>query len=796
MKNRLSFFRLFTPFIILFTILMVSGIVNVFASKNAYNPTIILADKLNEGQPKTKWEIIVKYEAADFISFIGNDRVLVGSVQSGSKLGVPRYGKIILYHTQTGKQIWSARRPNIRQGEYTLLTTQPVILLMGKNSKASTFQAYDPEKGKKKWSLKVSSPGKFVLSNSLNRMYSLAPVKAGKKEKVLQSVDLTTGKVLWKQTLSASLFSATLSDVLFMREDNLFVGSTQILRIDCNTGNIKWQKSVSALNVEDRQINYTSSGIMIYNSRESVLLNSKDGKILWSTSPRNGIIQFVTVIDAHVFRVVSGKKLSSGYFVQALHSKSGKMLWSVPVKKAIVSPLIMENNCLIFTTDSELIALRATGGKKLFRKPLSEQFISKSPSQLKVVKQPDTIQYRSGTVYVAREMAGIAAFAMPSGKKLWEQSIFNPGDSTYSADRLYGVMTRDLPHDFLGKNKPVSSGTASVYSSGTNAPSPFMRSAQQRYESVKQRNLSILRKRKLTKIERQATHRSNAMNARLMAANQRIDMAMGQMQAAGDLFSAVVGLQDAIKKAMEIVAVQGVISRKYLEMQNYMTLAHFSFQGKYFIWPFKDEGRGVTMVDLGSGKRFDLRFSPVILPIQIFGIDLAKFTLSPDGRSLVMVGIGMDSSKYKKQTKWKISLPKPSALAYDISTFDFQKKSMLQVKAEQKALDQKKQAELIAKQMAEYMEKTKIFTVAQIGDIDKMKEMLDSGMDVNTRHPNDACGPLIFAITGGQIKMVQFLIERGAYVNDKTKEGKSALFWAKLFGHKEIEKLLLAAGAK
>ena len=108
----------------------------------------------------------------------------------------------------------------------------------------------------------------------------------------------------------------------------------------------------------------------------------------------------------------------------------------------------------------------------------------------------------------------------------------------------------------------------------------------------------------------------------------------------------------------------------------------------------------------------------------------------------------------------------------------------------------KKQAELIAKQMAEYMEKTKIFTVAQIGDIDKMKEMLDSGMDVNTRHPNDACGPLIFAITGGQIKMVQFLIERGAYVNDKTKEGKSALFWAKLFGHKEIEKLLLAAGAK
>ncbi len=44
--------------------------------------------------------------------------------------------------------------------------------------------------------------------------------------------------------------------------------------------------------------------------------------------------------------------------------------------------------------------------------------------------------------------------------------------------------------------------------------------------------------------------------------------------------------------------------------------------------------------------------------------------------------------------------------------------------------------------------------------------------------------------------MVQFLIERGADVNDKTLEGKSALVWAKEFGHKEIEKLLVTAGAK
>lgn len=214
------------------------------------------------------------------------------------------------------------------------------------------------------------------------------------------------------------------------------------------------------------------------------------------------------------------------------------------------------------------------------------------------------------------------------------------------------------------------------------------------------------------------------MNAQLMAANQRLNMAMGQMQAASDLFSAVAGLQDAIKQIMKMVATQGVISRKYLELQSYMTLAQSNFQGKYFIWPFKNECRGLTMINLDSGTRFDLRFSPEITPIKIFGIDLAKFTLSPDEKSLMMVGIGMDSSKYKKQSKWNFSLPKPSVLYYDISTFDFQTKSLLQIKAAQEAIKKKDDDELFNKQTAEIMDKSTIFLVAQLGNIDTMKKNL------------------------------------------------------------------------
>lgn len=43
------------------------------------------------------------------------------------------------------------------------------------------------------------------------------------------------------------------------------------------------------------------------------------------------------------------------------------------------------------------------------------------------------------------------------------------------------------------------------------------------------------------------------------------------------------------------------------------------------------------------------------------------FTLGPGGKTLLMVGTGLESSNFKKQNKWKFSQPKPSVLAYDMS---------------------------------------------------------------------------------------------------------------------------------
>lgn len=72
------------------------------------------------------------------------------------------------------------------------------------------------------------------------------------------------------------------------------------------------------------------------------------------------------------------------------------------------------------------------------------------------------------------------------------------------------------------------------------------------------------------------------------------------------------------------------------------------------------------------------------------------------------------------------------------------------------------------------------------GDMTGVQLFLDAGMDVNT-----GGGAAIGVAAGrGQTKMVQFLLSKGA------KATSNALQYARTRGHKDIEKILVDAGAK
>ena len=81
------------------------------------------------------------------------------------------------------------------------------------------------------------------------------------------------------------------------------------------------------------------------------------------------------------------------------------------------------------------------------------------------------------------------------------------------------------------------------------------------------------------------------------------------------------------------------------------------------------------------------------------------------------------------------------------------------------------------------------------GDLTKVRAEIDSGKDVNSK---DAAGQtaLMYASEMGQLEVVKYLVESGADVNvQSTYDGKSALIWASINDQIAVMEYLLKHGA-
>jgi uncharacterized protein len=85
--------------------------------------------------------------------------------------------------------------------------------------------------------------------------------------------------------------------------------------------------------------------------------------------------------------------------------------------------------------------------------------------------------------------------------------------------------------------------------------------------------------------------------------------------------------------------------------------------------------------------------------------------------------------------------------------------------------------------------------------LDVVKRLLARNIDVNARYPNDltvlmwASGPDAQAPEEQAIKIVSFLLDAGAHIDDRDDRGRTALMIAAEGGHADIANVLLARGA-
>lgn len=88
-----------------------------------------------------------------------------------------------------------------------------------------------------------------------------------------------------------------------------------------------------------------------------------------------------------------------------------------------------------------------------------------------------------------------------------------------------------------------------------------------------------------------------------------------------------------------------------------------------------------------------------------------------------------------------------------------------------------------------------IHTAVASGNEAALRQHIAAGTDINTKDPFGGSSPLISAAVFGQTEIARILIESGADLNFRNKDGSTALISAAFFGRPEIVRLLVDAGA-
>lgn len=88
-----------------------------------------------------------------------------------------------------------------------------------------------------------------------------------------------------------------------------------------------------------------------------------------------------------------------------------------------------------------------------------------------------------------------------------------------------------------------------------------------------------------------------------------------------------------------------------------------------------------------------------------------------------------------------------------------------------------------------------IIGAAAQNDTLALKQLINDGADLNAREPMMQSTPLMTAIVFNSYESARMLIDAGAELNVKNKDGSTALITAAFFGRTEMVKLLLDSGA-
>ena len=266
-------------------------------ARDVFATTQKSAIKYRKLAAKASWQQTVTFEAADFIEELPDNRLLVGSVASGSRLGIPRHGPLFLFDKSSGKELWQANRPSLPNGEYTLFATSPFIVLGGLEHYLNVV-ALDPKRGKQKWSLKL--PKESLVEVEGEELFVLS-----KSDSKLAQYDLLTGKLRWSVKTQVTNLSKDRNPRLLLSNEQIYVIGLGIQCYERKSGRIKWQVGNPSF-IDDTAVLPLDDNLCLWSKGNTMVVNEKSGQLLWQQNKCQKGVKALYFIGGFIVRVLKG----------------------------------------------------------------------------------------------------------------------------------------------------------------------------------------------------------------------------------------------------------------------------------------------------------------------------------------------------------------------------------------------------------------------------------------------------------------------------------------------------------
>ena len=745
------------------------------ARADNFDDTVKVAAGLAPAQPKTAWETVFPEEAPDFMQFIDEHRLLIGAVEVGAYLGVPSFKKVLLYDSRTGKKLWEADRPDLVRGQYTVAASEPAVVLFGATAAAAVLIGIDRDSGARRWRHEFKPPVSYALPAQGDQIVVLAAEPAGMR---VTAVNLGSGATAWQQSLSRRTGGG--APRLAADDQDVYVLDGSLRKLRGADGTQLWNVELPELGGDSGMVAAQAEGMLVWNERSVAFVDAQSGAVRWRNPVAHGGVKLVGMHEGRVYRVVTPdiKQILSAPVasdtVEALDARTGAVRWARVVEGTLVSGLAFGTDAVFFSTEESVYALRARDGEALSRVPLPAAFREKSPTEFNPNGQPDLVFAQANTLYVSRESAGVAAFSLPELRARWVQG----NDAfPYARPARHGLLSASLAMHQI----PAPSTPAFQPSYASARPSPQLQAHQQRMQGLERMRTDALKRKDYRTASEVSGMKAAELQGRI--GEMQAEFRRQRMEANLALAESIIsGLTPAIEGALKAAAQGGLVSRLLLELESSNALQRNAFQNRFHVRPFRDavnrKARGVTLVNLETGRRSDLVFSPTVEAMIAYGVDLPHVAISPDGERLIAIGVGLRTERYQPYVKFKVRMPRPSVLAYDIASLRFVERNAA---IEAATSDQGKPPDAFAELVA----------AARRGNVLKVRRLLDRGVDPNPKQ-RTRFAPLIVAAENGFADVVALLVNRGADVNYAF-GNRSTVDFAK---DPEVRRILLQAGAR